>query len=93
MKFVITVISILLFINCFGQISNDELIVSKFNRIEKNPLVISYKNNKKINNCLLLNPGELAGQKQTPTTFAIYDTITNEAERVVIENARRVKEE
>jgi hypothetical protein len=50
MKFVITVISILIFINCFGQISNDEVIVSKFNRIEENPSLVSFKNNKKINN-------------------------------------------
>ena len=50
MKFVITVISIFLFANCFGQTYNDDLIVSKFNRIEENPSVISFKNNKKINN-------------------------------------------
>ena len=50
MKCVITIISILLFINCFGQTCNDELIVSKFNRIEKNPSVISFTNKKKINN-------------------------------------------
>jgi len=50
MKFVLTIISIFLFIYCFGQTSNDELIVSKFNRIEENPKVITFTNKQKINN-------------------------------------------
>ena len=38
------------------------------------------KNKEIINDCLLINPGEVGGYKTGVSTFAIYDTKTNDAE-------------
>ena len=57
MKFIISAISVLLFTNCFGQISSKNSIVSKFESIDKNPFVISFSNSMEINN----NGGHLQG--------------------------------
>jgi putative phosphoesterase len=38
----------------------------------------------KIGDCLLVNPGELAGQRYKPT-FAIYDTESNALELKILE--------
>jgi len=40
-----------------------------------------------VNNCRLVNPGELAGQLFKPT-FAVYDTITNLLELKILDNLK-----
>jgi uncharacterized protein len=44
------------------------------------------KSKEKIGNCLLLNPGELSTHKTGIASFAIYDTETNDADIIEIEN-------
>ena len=41
----------------------------------------------RINNCLVLNPGEIGAYKTGLSTFAIYDTKTNNAEIIELENS------
>lgn len=38
------------------------------------------RSKERVNDCLLLNPGELSAQKTGIASFAIYDTASNEAE-------------
>ncbi|HRX63973.1 MAG TPA: metallophosphoesterase [Candidatus Absconditabacterales bacterium] len=45
------------------------------------------KNKKMIGNCLVLNPGEVGAYKTGIATFAIYDTETNDAEIIEIQNS------
>ncbi len=45
------------------------------------------KNKKMIWNCLVLNPGEVGAYKTWIATFAIYDTETNDAEIIEIQNS------
>lgn len=45
------------------------------------------KHKEMINDCLLLNPGEIGAYKTGKPTFAIYDTKTNDAEIIEIPNA------
>ena len=40
-----------------------------------------------INDCLLMNPGEIGGYKTGTCTFAIYDTTTNDAEIISVDSA------
>ena len=40
-----------------------------------------------INNCLVINPGEIGAYKTGIGTFAIYDTKTNDAEIIEIQNS------
>ena len=40
-----------------------------------------------VNNCRLVNPGELAGQLFKPT-FAVYDTMTNLLELKILDNLK-----
>jgi len=51
------------------------------------------KNIDKINNCLIVNPGEISGHKTGSATYAIYDTKTNTAELIDIENTISLKSE
>lgn len=44
-----------------------------------------------INNTLVVNPGELCAQKTGACTYAIYDTLTNNAEIINIENCITLK--
>lgn len=44
------------------------------------------KNKEKIEECLVLNPGEIGAYKTGISSFAIYDTKTNDAEIIEIEN-------
>ena len=44
------------------------------------------KNKEKIRDCLLMNPGEIGAYKTSIATFAIYDTKTNDAEIIEVEN-------
>jgi predicted phosphodiesterase len=41
----------------------------------------------KVNNCLLVNPGEISAHKSGKATFAIYDTTTNKAEIIELQGA------
>jgi len=43
------------------------------------------KNMDKINNCIIVNPGEISAHKTGIASFAIYDTETNNAEIIEIE--------
>jgi len=43
------------------------------------------KNKEKIGDCLLVNPGEISAYKTGLSTFAIYDTKTNDAEIIEVE--------
>lgn len=45
------------------------------------------KNKERINDCLLLNPGEIGAYKTGVASYAIYDTETNDAEIVTLENS------
>ncbi len=45
------------------------------------------KNKEIIGNCLVLNPGEIGAYKTGVATFAIYDTKTNDADIIEIENS------
>jgi predicted phosphodiesterase len=39
----------------------------------------------KVNECLIVNPGEISAHKSGKATFAIYDTSTNEAEIIELQ--------
>lgn len=39
----------------------------------------------KINECLIVNPGEISAHKTNHATFAIYDTITNQAQIITLD--------
>ena len=43
------------------------------------------KHKERINDCLVLNPGEIGAYKTCKATFAIYDTKTNDAEIIELE--------
>ncbi len=46
-----------------------------------------HKSNKdKINNCLIINPWELSAHKTQKATFAVYDTKTNDAEIIALDD-------
>ncbi len=45
------------------------------------------KNKEKIGDCLVLNPGEVGAYKTGVATFAVYDTKTNDAEIIEIDNS------
>lgn len=45
------------------------------------------KSYEKINNCLVVNPGEIGAYKTGISTFAIYDTTTNDAEIIELKNS------
>jgi putative phosphoesterase len=49
------------------------------------------KNMEKINNCLIVNPGEISAHKTGKASFAVYDTKTNNAEIIEIEGAISTK--
>lgn len=49
------------------------------------------KNKDRIGDCLVINPGEISGHKEAVVSFAIYDTKTNDAEFVEIDNPVRVR--
>ncbi len=51
------------------------------------------KNEDKIGNCLIVNPGEISAHKTGKATFAIYDTKENSAEFVDVKNAITLKTE
>ncbi len=51
------------------------------------------KNKDRIGDCLVINPGEISGHKKSKVTFAIYDTKTNDADFVEIDNPVKVKTE
>ncbi|MFC1609084.1 YfcE family phosphodiesterase [Patescibacteria group bacterium] len=44
------------------------------------------KSQEKIGNCLVLNPGEIGTNVVDESSFAVYDTKTNEAEAVVLDD-------
>ena len=46
-----------------------------------------------VDNCLLLNPGEISAHKTTIATYAIYDTRTNSAQIIELENSISTKTE
>ncbi len=45
----------------------------------------------KINNCWVVNPGEIAAGKTKKATFAIYDTTTNTVEIITLKNSISLK--
>jgi uncharacterized protein len=45
------------------------------------------KSKESIGDCLVLNPGEVGGYKTGISSYAIYDTQTNDADIFVIENS------
>jgi len=45
------------------------------------------KNKEKINDCIVVNPGEIGAYKTAEASFAIYDTKTNDVEIVSVENS------
>ena len=45
------------------------------------------KNKDQIDDCFVLNPGEVSAQKTGVSTFAIYDTETNDADFIELEDA------
>lgn len=49
------------------------------------------KNQDKIGDCLVVNPGEVSGHKNSQISFAIYDTDKNEAEIIEVEGGVFVK--
>ncbi len=49
-KLALSILFTLIIATCFGQATNDEIIVSKFKSISNNPTVIEFTNTKKINN-------------------------------------------
>jgi putative phosphoesterase len=51
------------------------------------------KNKDRVGNCLVVNPGEISGHKESKVSFAIYDTKINDAEFVEIDNPVRVRTE
>ena len=46
-----------------------------------------------IGECLVLNPGEISAHKTGEATFAVYDTVKNDAEIMVLEDAVTTKTE
>jgi uncharacterized protein len=51
------------------------------------------QNKDRIGDCLVLNPGEISGHKKSRVSFAIYDTKSNDAEFIEIDNPVKVKTE
>ncbi|MCK5107953.1 MAG: metallophosphoesterase [Nanoarchaeota archaeon] len=51
------------------------------------------KNKDKINDCLIINPGEISAHKTNGASFALYDTKTNDAEMIMLEDYISVKTE
>jgi len=51
------------------------------------------KNMDKVNDCIILNPGEISAHKTGNASFAIYDTKTNDAEIIEIEGSISTKTE
>ncbi len=51
------------------------------------------KSKEQIENCLVVNPGEIAAIKTGLASFAIYDTIENTAELITLENSISLKSE
>lgn len=49
------------------------------------------KNKDRINNCLVVNPGEVSGHKNSQTSFVIYDTEKNDADIIDVEGGVFVK--
>jgi len=49
------------------------------------------KNKDRINDCLVINPGEVSGHKNSQISFAIYDTEKNEADIIGVEGGVFVK--
>jgi len=49
------------------------------------------KNMDKINNCIIVNPGEISAHRTGNATFAIYDTKTNNAEIIEIKETISTK--
>jgi putative phosphoesterase len=49
------------------------------------------KHQERIGDCLVLNPGEVSAHKTGECSFAMYDTKTNNAEIIVLENSVSVK--
>lgn len=49
------------------------------------------KNKDRINDCLVVNPGEISGHKNSQISFAIYDTEKNDAEIIDVEGGVFVK--
>lgn len=45
------------------------------------------KNEEKIGDCLVVNPGEISAHKTGEATFAIYDTKTNTSESITLDNS------
>lgn len=50
MKLALPILFIFFIASSFGQANNDEIIISKFKSIRKNPINIEFQNSKKINN-------------------------------------------
>jgi len=49
------------------------------------------KNKDRVGNCLVVNPGEVSGHKNSQISFAIYDTEKNDADIVDVEGGVFVK--
>ena len=47
----------------------------------------------KVNNCWVVNPGELAALKTRKATYAIYDTLSNEIQIIELQNSVSLKTE
>jgi hypothetical protein len=47
--------------------------------------------NEKINDCIIINPGEISAQKTGFATLSVYDTTTNSAVIMVLENTVTLK--
>jgi putative phosphoesterase len=49
------------------------------------------KSQEKVGNCLVLNPGEIGTNVVSVASFAVYDTKTNDAEIIILEDAINVR--
>jgi len=49
------------------------------------------KNLDRIGNCIVVNPGEISGHKTGVSSYAIYDTASNEVEIIILEKAITLK--
>ena len=46
---------------------------------------------RRVNDCLVVNPGEISAQKTGTATWALYDTLSNQAELKTLDNAITLK--
>ena len=78
-----------IFINHFSDIQDSMAKSGDYNAV-----FYGHDHEKKkylVNNCLVVNPGEIAGNSTGTASFAIYDTKTNDAEIIELKDAQIYK--